>query len=219
MKRIIDLVLIAAILVGIFQLFRLRQELHVLETEHSRLAALYGMLDVRDPSKFLVTRIETGDPFHFLWRCYYPAGLSVHERVAFGHGGSNTGSTSYRESSEDLHRCHVELKDDSLHFHVLDRGGGGRSGFTNAATVDFIREHWSELEVEILASDGSVEVPPTEVLPFLIIRVPENLLPELRRRCGKRYADAYETRPFFEMVYGTKQALAEFDKRAKQRAQ
>jgi hypothetical protein len=205
MTRIINCLLLVSALAGLVMLVRQRQTLEVVREKHDRLAAKYGVLDVKDPSKYLITRIDTGDPSHFLWRCYYPANLQVQEVIALGRGGRSTGSTFHLDAGESLQRCRFEFQEENVLVHYMDRGGGGLIGFAPKELVALLKEHWEELQIDVLASDGTIELPIDQALPFLTIRVPPDLLPELPPQLRDRYATGY----VFQMMYGTEEALEE----------
>ena len=212
MARIFNILLVIAILCGVVLLVKRTSKLKVLRAEHSRLSADYGVLDVKDPSKFLITRIETNDPMHFLWRCYYPAGLRVNERVGFGKF-SGGGMTNFSGSGEYLHRVHFQFRDGRIYADIGDRGGGGSQGTAqHAGLIAFLKEHWSDLEIKVLAADGTVAIPPDQALEFLKIEIPEKLMPEFEQRAGKPIADRYRNHPFYRALYGTPKAMADYDR-------
>ena len=152
MARVFNVLFVVAILCGVVLLVNRTSKLNVLRAEHARLSAEFGVLDVRDPSKFLVTRIETDDPMHFLWRCYYPAGLRVNERYGFGSTGKG-GVSSRSDAGEYVHRIRFEMRPDQVRAHLADRGGSGTHGVMSAELVEFLKEHWSELDVQVLAAE------------------------------------------------------------------
>jgi hypothetical protein len=204
MTRIINCLVLVSALAGFVMLVRQRQTLEVVREEHDRLAAKYGVLDVKDPSKYLITQIDTGDPNHFLWRCYYPAKLRVKEVIALGQGGRTTGSTFRLDAGESLQRCRFEFQEEHALMHYMDRGGGGRMSFAPKELVAMLKEHWDELQIDVLASEGTIELPIDQALPFLTIRIPPELLAELPPQLRDRYATGY----VFQMLYGTEEAVA-----------
>ena len=218
MARTLNLLLVLAILCGVVLLVRRTGKLNVLRAEHTRLSAEFGALDVKNPSKYLITRVKTDDPMHFLWRCYYPAGLRVEERCSFGtpNGG---GSTNYSDAGEYIHRVRFSMAENRIRAHLADRGGGGSQSVSNAKLVMFLKEHWNELEINVLAADGTVEIETDRALEFLTIRIPKDLLPELEQRAGKRLADRYRNVPFYQAIYGTPDAMADYDRRQTEGAQ
>jgi hypothetical protein len=203
--RFINLLLLLAIVAGAVNLVRLQRQHAALDVEHRRLAERYGTLDVKDSAKYLVTRIETGDPTHFLWRCYIPAGLPIEERCSLGGGGKSTGGTHFADAGEYLYRCRIDLSKESLRVHIMDRGGGGLFGSGSPSLVAFLKDHGDELDIEVLAAEGTVEIATDEVLQFLTIRIPERLQPELVQRTGNR------TSIVVQMMHGTKEAFQAFD--------
>lgn len=207
MTRILNLLLIVASAVALVLLVGQRRELGRLESEHDRLASRYGILDVQDPSQFVVLRIATDDPRHFAWRVHYPANLRIQEYHRFAAGGRIGGSSMYSDAGEYLHRCRFEFTPRTLLVHLLDRSGGGRMGIGNKNLREFLSEHWDELDIDVLAETGTVTVSTDEVLPFLVISIPEHLRDELVERFGQRDAKRYLNQPLFESVYGTKQAI------------
>ena len=211
MTRFVNLLLLLAIVAGAVNLVRLQQQYTALDAEHRQLADRYGALDVKDPAKYLVTRIETGDPTHFLWRCYCPAGLRIEERCSLGTGMKTSGSTQFADAGEYLYRCRIELGEESLKVHVMDRGGGGLFGSGPASYVAFLKDHWDELDIESLAAEGTVEISTDEVLPFLTIRIPEHLRAVLVSRTSKQFAQGKTIHTVVQMVYGTKEAFQAFD--------
>ena len=207
MTRFFNLLLIAATAVALVLLVDKRKELAEVRSEYKRLAADYGVLDVQDPSKYVVTRIDTGDPHHFLWRVYYPGNLRVEEYSGIGPGGSMGGSSMHSDSGEHLHRCRFEFEPRQISIHMLDRSGGGRMSLGDQRLTDFLSEHWDQLHFDALAESGPVSLATDKVLPLLIIRIPERLRDELVEQVGERKADRYLHEPLFESVYGTKTAM------------
>ena len=216
MSRILNILLVIAILCGAVLLVKRTSELNVLRAEHSRLSAEYGVLDVKDPSKFLITRIETNDPMHFLWRCYYPAGLRVEERCGLAkHNGG--GMTNFTSSGEYLHRVRFGVRKNRIYADLSDRGGGGSQGtVSNAELAEFFKKHWSEFEIHVLAAEGTLEIDTDQALEFLTVRIPKKLLPELEARAGKTIADRYRNDPFYQALYGTPEAMADYNRRKRE---
>lgn len=209
MTRIINTLLIVVALAGLAKLSHQRQEFHYLKKRHDRLADKYGVLDVQDSSKYIVRRLETADPKHFLWRCYFPAGLNVTEVVSMRGGMQSSGSTFRRDASEFLQRCRFKFGDSGISVHYMERGGGGRFDF-NAPIALFLKEHWDELEFEVLAEDGdTIEIPTDQALSFLTIRIPRPLIAELPKNLREEYASGI----VFQMLYGTDEAIAALKKK------
>lgn len=212
MTRLINLLLVVVIIAGIVRLRRQQRELAEVTAEHGRLAAMYGALPVKDPSKYLITRIETGEPRHYLWRCYFPAITNLEKRAAFADGGKISGSYTSSDAREDLVRCRFELDTGVLTADLLGSGGGSRFGYGGKELSAFFFEHWDELDVELLAADGTVEVPTDQVLPFVTIRIPDALIEKLPERSRRWFSRDGASSQLFYMLYGTKEAFAAYDR-------
>jgi len=200
--RVLKGLLVLILIVGLVRLAILRSELSELSEEYERLAKNYGALDVRDPSKFLITHVETGDPLHFLWRCYYPPGLSVEEKCGFGIPFRD-GMTMFSNPGEYLLRQRFEFERGRLVAHTLERGGGGRESYADTDVTEFLKRHWNELEFDLLAKDGPQEIATSKTIRLLTIRVPENLLAELEQRAGVQAVDRLRSAPLYQATYGT----------------
>ena len=122
------------------------------------------------------------------------------------------GTTSFTNSGEYLHRIRFEMHEKRVRVHRAERGGGGSKSVPNAKLAQFLKEHWNKLDVQVLATDGSVEIDTDRALEFLTIRIPKDLLPELEQRAGKRIADRYRDAPFYQAIYGTPKAMADYDR-------
>lgn len=202
MPRIINILLSVIALAGLMMLVRQRQTFSALKEQHDRLAAKYGVLEVKDPSKYAIERLETADLNHFLWRCYFPASLQIKEVVSIGPGARSMGSSYRSQSSEFLMRCRFQFEDEQISVHYIERGGAGRMSF-RSDLVPFLKEHWDELEFEALASDGAVELATDQPLPFLTIRIPDHLISELPKHLQNQFSSGV----LFEMLYGTAEAV------------
>lgn len=210
MTRVLNLLLIVATAGALILLVGQRRDLAQLQAEHDRLAAEYGALDVRNPGKYLVARVDTDDPHHFAWRVYFPADLQIDHHHGFTAGGRIGGSSIHPHAAEHLHRYRFEFTPEHLAVHLLDRGGGGRVSLGDRALRDFLAEQWDNLDFEILAESETVAVSTDKPLPFLVIRIPKQLRDELTERVGERKAARYLKQPLFEAVYGTKEAVAPY---------
>ena len=189
-------------------MLRQRNVLADLQAEYQPLAAQFGAIPVVDPEKYLVTRVETDDPMHFLWRVYYPAGVKVIERDGSG-GSSSSGSTSYSQAVERFYRCRLELDEAYLYVHTLDRGGGSKMSVGSSEMATFVQERWDELDIEAL--EGTVELATDRVLPFLRVRVPENLWNEFEQTVGAGQVKRYRDHCLFQSLRGTKEAFENYD--------
>lgn len=206
MRNVFRVLLFVLALVGLILLIRQRQVLSEVKIRHERLTAKYGVLEIQDPDKYVIKKLETDDPDHFLWRCYFPAGMTIKEVVSQGSGGLASGSSFRRDASEALVRCRFEFEEEWAMVDYMDRAGGGRMSFASGDLLPFVREHWGEMEFDAIADQGSVELATDQPLPFLTIRLPGHLVSELPEHLQERYASGV----IFQMLYGTEQAVTEY---------
>lgn len=208
MKRIVNVVLILATAAGLVQLVRGQIKLSHVQAEHQRLREKYGSLDVLDSDQYLVRRVETDDPMHFLWMVHYPSGLHIDKRFAIG-GSISSSSSMHASAGEFLLRCRFELSDHSLSVHQLGRGGSSRHNFNHQDVFPFVRDHWNELEFSVLAEQGTRQIHSDKLMPMLTVRIPESLHQELIEKVGAEIAKQYIDNPLIQLTYGTPQAFQE----------
>src|SRR6478609_5418149 len=87
-RKAIDLILIAAIAVGGFYAWRSGSERMRLRATQERLARKAGDLALNDPTRAHFLALPTGEPLHFAWRVYFPAGSSI--TILDRNGGSSS---------------------------------------------------------------------------------------------------------------------------------
>jgi len=208
MNRAINCLLCVAILIGLVLFVRAQFSLNKLQSEHDRLTAKYGVLEILDHDKFYIKRLETVNEKDFLWRVYRPGGVNLKSQTVWGTGNRSGGSGSLNEGSEALFRCNIVSTDSGMNVHVMDGNGAGCSGMSDKVMADFLDEHWSELEIETIA-DGEYSM--DQLLRFLTIRIPPALLAELgKRKGGQRYRGF--DKPVFEHTVGTNVAYTKAEK-------
>ena len=90
LRRLAHVTLFAIAAAGFVLMLQARSELAVVRTEYDELAAEFGELNIVDPDKFYVARINTEDPRDFAWRLYKPdqVGLSGAFDVSMAAGRS-----------------------------------------------------------------------------------------------------------------------------------
>jgi|GEM_PF-5717187 len=206
MIRITNSLLIATIIVGVGMLVRQHAFVRDLRTERNRLGAKYGILSIKDPSKFYVRRIETDEPTtNFCWRIYCPAGVSTQHATVWGIGESSSGTGGTKGEGEFVFRCRFVLDNGALELHSLRTNGSERTNFGDPELAKFVVEHWDELTVEPIA-DGAYGK--EEVLSFLTVRIPPPLLDEYQSQHPGKY-EPLGQKPFFQSTYGSQQAFEE----------
>lgn len=196
--RIVDAALAIATIVGAIIAVNSASKLHALQQEHTRLSRTTGDLNISDPGQAHVLALDTGEPLHFAWRVYAPAG---HMMIAeSSNGGSSTSSAFNSRPHEFIGRVRI-----SKHrtrgiavYHNFGNGAGFRT-FASAETFEFLREHWNELDIEQLGADATAHIQPGESVTVLRIRLPENLAAESSKRSavgnsGRLNPDVYTLR-------------------------
>ena len=66
MAKFVNQIFVLLLVGGLARMFMQSQSHTRLENEHRRLAVMHGELDIKDSNKYLVTRVDTGDPMQFL---------------------------------------------------------------------------------------------------------------------------------------------------------
>jgi hypothetical protein len=181
-----------------------------LRTEHDRLSDQYGVLDVKDPNKYYVVRLDTGDSKQFVWRVYQPKVNAIEYRVKVYTGGASSGSNFSPNGiggNEFIYRYRFVFEDNHVDLHRLTGLQKGRTGIGDPALTELLKKHWDELEFQIL-EDGEYDV--DEPLQFLTVRVPDQLLKELTQGKPDYYARLAD-RPLVEIVEGTPDGLKKLD--------
>ena len=209
MKSVLNGLLILAASVGILMLASEWQTLSQLQRECDRLSDRYGYLDIKDPNKFSVMRLKTGDPWEFTWRVYRPSVQDMRYRITSGTGsvqsGTNSSSTGL-QPSESIVRYRFLPEEDHIDLHRITESGSGRMSIGDSQLTSFLKDNWEELEfLPIENGEHAIDEP----LPFLTIRIPDLLLDALleQQPWHKRLAD----RPLIEIVIGTGQAFDQLD--------
>ena len=207
MTRAINFLMCVAILTGLALFFTTQSKLTSLRSEYDRLTAQYGVLDVKDASKFYVKRIETENEMEFRWRVYRPGGI----KLSYRSGNGESGSGFLTEQGEVLYNIRIVAAESGLEFHQMATGAGRSTGH-HKRIADFVKEHWSELNIETIA-DG--EHDSNEVLQFLRILIPPPLVQQLaKQKGGSRYKRSInKSVPLFEYSCGTSEAYAKAEKR------
>ena len=175
----IDLVLLAAVLVGGVLSWQAGQERSHLATQHARLVAAAGELPVDDPTLVYLKALDTGDPLHFAWRVHLPAKTHLDFRCRRANG-STAGSWVCSTPTDFIARVRFRVDDQGV-VDVYTRflGASSRSGGGNPGLARLLREHARELKVEQVGASGVAAFDPTEKKPRVLLRV---VLPDSLRR-------------------------------------
>ena len=176
MARLLNVLLFVVIGVGVVMLVGQRVHLHELLAEHGPLAHKYGVMEIKDDSKFYVRRIKGEEP-DFVWRVYRPQVTTFerHTETALSGSGYSSDRGAPLQAREDVYRAHFELTDDEVALHWIVGDTGGQTPLAPLAKKLFA-DHYDELEFRI-AEDG--EHDSEEPLILLGVHVPEPLLKKL----------------------------------------
>ena len=212
MIRVLNSFLCVSIAIGIILLVSQRIELASLKAELAPLVAKHGALIVEDPDKYLITKIETGDSKHFLWRVYHPAGLNLLYRSGTTNGSNSTGTSQNSSSYESLYRIRFEFIEDRLYVDSLSNTGGSKISIGGKKLVKFLEHYWEELDIEALANDATTELATDELLSLLTIRVPDDLWGKFEKAMGNR-AKHYREGLFYSQR-GTQEAFTQYEQQS-----
>ena len=204
MTRLINISLVVATLVGAQFLARQRTAYSVVRQEHDRLSKQYGVLNVSNPDNFFVTYIENDDPFCFRWRVYDPPAANLRKKIVTKSGNSSSSSFS-SDGGEALQLCRFKFEGTSCKVYIRDRSGSSTMSLGNQNLVQFLKDHWSELNIQVLGSDGPVEIDRDQVVRLITIRIPNELQDEFVKSAGKFYQDPKrQALPILDVYYGVK---------------
>ena len=94
-----------------------------------------------------------------------------------------------------------------------DQFGSSTSSISDEKVARFVEDHWGELDIDILATEGPVEIDRDKPVRLMTIRIPDDLLDEFVELMGpdSHYAKRPEwmERPILQVVFGTEQAFLE----------
>lgn len=195
MTRYINLFVCFAVLSGVMLYIPAQFKLVNLRKERERLLARHGVLDVKNPNKFYVKRVQTMNEKDYLWRIYRPGGSNLHHKEVSFVGQESGSLGTIVDGREFLYRCRFVLTNSGIEIHSI--GGHGTSG--GKWFAEFIEEHWSELEIDVIANG---EHSADKVLRLLTIRIPPPLVAELMKKDALSYK-YFQSSPMFEVSYWT----------------
>jgi hypothetical protein len=207
MKSVVHVALILATLLGVATTVQQWATLSELRSEYNRLGARFGFLDIDDPSKFYVLRLQSDDPQEFTWRMYRPPVKGIQYRVISGTGSSQSGTDgSQTDSDESIHRYRFLFEDNQMELHRISESGSGYMSFGNQDLAAFLKTHWDQLQIETI-DDGPH--PTDQPLQFLRISIPDAILAELTE--GQPRYKRLQDHPFLQVIAGTETAFEKLD--------
>ncbi len=78
--RLLDAILLLIALAGGVFVWRTDQQQARIRAKIERMTRTAGDLVVTDPSRIHVVALDTGEPLHFAWRIYLPAGYKLFQQ-------------------------------------------------------------------------------------------------------------------------------------------
>ena len=201
--RMLNTLLLIAAVVGsalTYRAGRLRRELLA---EQNRLEQLVGSLPIDDPTKMHVRALDTGQPLHFAWRVYLPAGFKSQWR---GYSGGGSGGPRSRPR-ESIARVRFRENDEGI-LEVFVHSGGSSSRTTtgNRKLAELLHGRWDELEVEQLGRDQLVVVEPDEIATLVRVTFSESLKLDAKQKLSKRSWKRYQE-TLFDYRFGSHRAF------------
>ncbi|OJW14668.1 MAG: hypothetical protein BGO49_16895 [Planctomycetales bacterium 71-10] len=178
-RRLLNLVMLAAILVGGVLAWRSGAERIRLEGRYRRMAHAAGDLSVVNPTKVYFLGLDTDEPLHFAWRMHAPANYPMIFSHAGG-GGSGSSTSSSGAPSDAIVRVRCR-RDEAGRLQVFSKAFGGSSLFAvEDAMAKFLAGREDELIVERLAADGPVEMDASASAVLLRVAMPASMIAEAR---------------------------------------
>jgi hypothetical protein len=201
--RLLDWLLILALLVGGILAGKTGWERSRLEAKHARLARMTGALPVTDPSKMYFQGIDTGEPLHFAWRVYLPPNYNQVISCRTSTGSSSSTSSSSSGPTELIARVRFREDEQGL-LQVYDHFGGGssRMGIGDKALTELLRGRWDRVRVEQLGAPQLAVLGPDQTAVLLRLTLSADLEAEARKRPDGSLQQMLPV--LFELVLGPK---------------
>ncbi len=179
-RRAVELLLIAVVLVGGVMAWRTGRERARLGAEYARLAKAAGDLTITDPTKIHILALDTGEPLHFAWRIYLPPKSKFVLRDSSGSGQT---WDQYGDGDEFIARIRIreDPSDGQLRVYHSFAGGSGTQGLGgNRALANFIRGRETEILVEQVGVGTTAVFDPEHETKLLRLTIPDGLKAKAR---------------------------------------
>ena len=205
MLRFPNAVLLLVIVAGLIVLVVKQQAVTSMSAEHAALTEQFGELEIGDPSRFHMVRVETGDPMYFQWRFYVPAGAQLTVRRYRGRSGwSGSSSSIASEAHSSLLSCRFRVVDGELSIFTSHDGGSGLSRWNWKPKFEAeLVKRWDELDIKVVGKEETIDFAPNEAVVALKISVPPELKKELAAFTSKKQLEKLD-KPILVMVIGDK---------------
>jgi hypothetical protein len=182
-SRSFEILLVVALIVGGLLVSQSIFKKADLTREHDRLMQKTGQLTVGDPTRVHLRALETGEPMSYAWRAYFPPNYSFGYTCSSGSGGMG----SHSDAWEGILRVRFREIDGNLQLYYRFAGGSGLRSFGSSGFRELRKANPDlpkQLVVEQLAKDGPVDFATDEMQTLIKIKLPEELLPEAKKKLG-----------------------------------
>ncbi len=186
-RKLIDLTLLVAFLVGGVFAWRTGQERMRLRSEHARLAKKIGDPTINDPSKAYFQALDTGEPMHFAWRVYLPA---KYQQQLGGRWGGNFLSTGGK-SADFIFRVGFVEEEGQLQCFFRDEQSSSKSTFGDKALADLMRGKWERIQITQLGRTDVAVLDPNQKAVLLRLTLPDELVREASTKLSENARKEY----------------------------
>lgn len=203
MIRLINFTLALLALFGAIVAFRESSVNRDLSVEYRTLTAETGYLDLADFSEVHVVALPSKDPLHFRWRIYLPEKCTVSWKTVNqwdDFSGNSTGPQNFiaqvrfRKNENGFVRVFTDLE-----------SFGGIGSLGGRELQEFMRDHWDDVEIYQLGSDGPAMVDPEEIATLLRLQLPKDIANDAEAVFRARSAGPVEP-VLYQVQFGTKEA-------------
>lgn len=203
MTRFFQFALILTACIGGYFLFNEIRLNRNLKAEYSRLTAVHGDLDIKDPSHFYVVACPDNTRRHFRWRMFVPKLQSGFGQIQCELGSLLHGT--YRaEPSEQVNEIEFEIRlSDYRHLLRYTVGTGSDWGnyYFTLGQREFMREHWDQLDFKVLGEGQQAQVAKSEPVRLFSVSVPPELMDQIPPEI-KESQEEHGVYPIFELMVG-----------------
>lgn len=177
MRRLLDAILLLAALAGGVVAWQTGREQARLRAKVERLTRSAGDLPVTDPSRIHVLALDTGEPLHFAWRVYLPAGYDLALVEGRRSGGVVSRSPAGSIPSREL-ILRVRFREDAqgrLNLYRKNENYSSRGSFGDDALAKVLHGRFEKVLVEQLGANAPVSVGVDEPQDLLRLTLPADM--------------------------------------------
>jgi hypothetical protein len=178
--RIIDGIILVAIVVGAFLAYRSSVTVNDLRKRYFAVVSQVGEMEISDPARMHVRAIKSEDPLSFAWRIYQP---KAQGQLSYTMGNSS-GSLGFGGSIEEfIARLRLTASQQGATSVFLKFGGSSSySHLGSDAFARFLEQNQSRLIVEQLATSQPIVIEAGEPQTLLKLSMPDDLAKEAREK-------------------------------------